>query len=142
MAGGVLLSVWGGFKKKIYTTQMGLIGLSIGLVVIGFAPGTMMVLAITGILFVGIMVSITNGPINAILQSTVDPAMQGRVFTLVGSLASAMTPLGLILAGSISELISIQIWYIAGGILTLGFGIGGFFSKSLMNLGEEGEVPA
>lgn len=142
VAGGVLLGVWGGFKKKIHTTQMGLIGLSIGLVVIGFAPGTMMVLAITGILFVGIMVSITNGPINAILQSTVDPAMQGRVFTLVGSLASAMTPLGLILAGPISELISIQIWYIVGGILTLGFGIGGFFSKALMNLGEEGEVPA
>ena len=142
VAGGVLLSVWGGFKIKIYTTQMGLIGLSIGLAVIGFAPGTMMVLAIAGILFVGIMISITNGPINAILQSSVDPAMQGRVFTLVGSLASAMTPLGLILAGPISELISIQIWYIMGGILTLAFGIGGFFSKALMCLGEEDEMPA
>lgn len=77
VTGDVLLGVWGGFKKKIYTTQMGLIGLSIGLAVIGFAPGTMMVLAIAGILFIGIMVSITNGPINAILQSSVDPAMQG-----------------------------------------------------------------
>jgi DHA3 family macrolide efflux protein-like MFS transporter len=102
----------------------------------------MMVLAIAGILFVGIMISITNGPINAILQSSVDPAMQGRVFTLVGSLASAMTPLGLILAGPISELISIQIWYIMGGILTLAFGIGGFFSKALMSLGEEGKSDA
>ena len=142
VAGGVLLGVWGGFKKKIYTTQMGLIGLSIGLGLIGFASETMMVTAMAGILFVGIMITITNGPITAILQSTVDPAMQGRVFTLVGSLASAMTPLGLILAGPISDLISIQIWYIVSSVLTLGFGIGGFFSKALMNLENEDELPA
>jgi DHA3 family macrolide efflux protein-like MFS transporter len=142
VVGGVLLGVWGGFKKKIYTTQMGLIGLSIGLGVIGFASETMMVMAIAGILFIGIMITITNGPINAILQSTVDPAMQGRVFTLVGSLASAMSPLGLIIAGPVSDLISIQIWYIVGSILTLAFGIGGFFSKTLMNLGEKGKSAA
>jgi len=142
VVGGVLLGVWGGFKKKIYTTQMGLIGLSIGLGVIGFASETMMVMAIAGILFIGIMITITNGPINAILQSTVDPAMQGRVFTLVGSLASAMSPLGLIIAGPVSDLISIQIWYIVGSILTLAFGIGGFFSKALMNLGEGGKSAA
>ncbi len=65
--------------------------------------------------------------------------MQGRVFTLVGSLASAMSPLGLIVAGPISDLISIQIWYIVGSVLTLAFGIGGFFSKALMSLGEEGK---
>jgi len=142
VVGGVLLGIWGGFKKKIHTTQMGLIGLSIGLGLIGFASETMMITAMAGILFVGIMITITNGPISAILQSTVDPAMQGRVFSLVGSLSSAMTPLGLILAGPISELISIQIWYIVSSVLTLGFGIGGFFSKALMSLGEEGEVSA
>jgi DHA3 family macrolide efflux protein-like MFS transporter len=117
-------------------------GLSIGLGVIGLASETMMTSAIAGIVFIGIMITITNGPINALLQSTVDPAMQGRVFTLVGSLASAMTPLGLILAGPISDLISIQIWYIVGSIVTLGFGILGFFSKALMSLGEEGSILA
>jgi hypothetical protein len=39
-------------------------------------------------------------------------------------------------AGPISDLISIQIWYIVGSIVTLGFGIGGFFSKALMNMEE------
>ena len=39
-------------------------------------------------------------------------------------------------AGPISDLISIQIWYIVGSIVTLGFGIGGFFSKALMNTEE------
>ncbi|MFV1949201.1 MAG: hypothetical protein ACC633_04605 [Anaerolineales bacterium] len=48
---------------------------------IGFASETMMVMAMTGILFVGIMITITNGPINAILQSSVDPAMQGAGYS-------------------------------------------------------------
>ncbi len=139
--GGVLLSIWGGFKKKVHTSQLGLLGLAVGLTVMGFTPGTLLPMAIVGIFIVGVMIPITNGPINAILQSTVDPAMQGRVFTLVGSLASAMAPLGLILAGPLSEFISIQIWYIVGGIVTLGFGIGGFFSKEYMGLEENSTSP-
>jgi len=132
--GGVILGIWGGFKKKIHTTQMGLIGVAIGTGIIGFAADTMMIPAIGGIFLFGIMISLTNGPINAVLQISVEPSMQGRVFTLVGSLASAMSPLGLILAGPLAELISIQFWYILSSILTLAFGIGGFFSKALMSL--------
>lgn len=134
VVGGVALGVWGGFKKKIHTSQLGLIGIAVGTGIVGFATDTMMIPAIGGILLVGIMISFTNGPINAVLQSSVDPAMQGRVFTLVSSLAGAMSPLGLILAGPIAELISIQFWYILSCVLTLGFGFGGFFSKALMSL--------
>ncbi len=138
VVGGLLLGVWGGFKKKIHTSLMGLIGLAVGLGVIGFAAENMMIPAIGGILLVGITISLINGPINAVLQSVVDPAMQGRVFTLVGSLASAMSPLGLIIAGPLSETVSIQIWYILGALLNVGFGVSGFFSKALMSLEDGG----
>jgi DHA3 family macrolide efflux protein-like MFS transporter len=136
VTGGLILGVWGGFKKKMHTTLLGLIGLSLGLGVVGFSPQSMMLLAVGGIFLIGSMLSLANGPILAILQSKVDPAIQGRVFTLVTSLAGAMAPLGLILAGPLSDLISIQVWYILGGLLTIGFGVGGFFSKALMNLEE------
>jgi DHA3 family macrolide efflux protein-like MFS transporter len=140
--GGIVLGIWGGFKKKIHTTQLGLMGLSLGLGVVGFATKTMMLPAIGGVLFLGMMISLANGPIGAILQGAVDPAIQGRVFTLVNSLATAMIPLGLILAGPLSELISIQIWYIVGAIFTLGFGIAGFFSKALMSIEDKEARPA
>lgn len=136
IVGGVLLGVWGGFEKKIHTSQLGLICLAIGLAVMGFTPGTLLPMAIVGILVVGIGIPMTNGPLNAIVQASVDPSIQGRVFTLLSSLATAMSPLGLIVAGPISDLISIQIWYIVGSVVTLGFGIGGFFSKALMNMEE------
>lgn len=136
IVGGVLLGIWGGFKKKIHTTQLGLICLAVGLAVMGLTPGSLLPMAIAGIFVVGIGIPMANGPLNAIVQAAVDPSMQGRVFTLLGSLATAMSPLGLIVAGPVSDLISIQIWYVVGSIVTLGFGIGGFFSKALMNMEE------
>ena len=136
IVGGVLLGIWGGFKKKIHTSLLGLILLAVGLAVMGFTPGTLLPMAIAGIFIVGIGIPLANGPLNAIVQAAVDPAMQGRVFTLLSSLATAMSPLGLIVAGPVSDLISIQIWYIVGSVVTLGFGIGGFFSKALMNMEE------
>ena len=140
VAGGLILGAWGGFKKKIHTTQLGLIGLALGMAVIGLASSNMMVLAIGGIFLVGIMISLTNGPIGAVVQSVVDPALQGRVFTLINSLAGAMMPLGLIAAGPLSDMISIQIWYLVGAVVTAGFGIGGFFSKALMSLEETSQA--
>ena len=50
--------------------------------------------------------------------------------------------LRLILAGLIFELRSIQFWHIIAIILTFGFGMGDFFTKILLNLREEGEIPA
>jgi DHA3 family macrolide efflux protein-like MFS transporter len=140
--GGIALSIWGGFKKKMYTSLLGLLGISIGLLIMGITPGSLMWLGIAGALIVGSFMPIANGPINAVLQASVEPSMQGRVFTLVGSLASAMTPLGLIIAGPLSDLVNIQIWYIVGGILTLGFGIGGRFSKTLMSIEDQPGAPA
>lgn len=140
VVGGLTLSIWGGFKKKIHTSQMGLIGLAVGLTIVGFTPGNLMWLGIAGILFVGVNIPITNGPINAVLQSTVEPSMQGRVFTLVHSLAGAMSPLGLIIAGPLSEFLNIQVWYIVGGAVTVAFGIGGLFSKTLLSLEDQAKT--
>ena len=53
----------------------------------------------------------------AILQGTVDPEIQGRVFTLFGSLISITSPLGLAMAGPISDWLGLQVWYLLAGVL-------------------------
>ena len=140
-AGGLLLSLWGGFQKKILTSQMGLIILSLGMAAIAFIPASRFPYAIAAFFLIGTALPLANGPINAILQSTVDPGMQGRVFTLTGSFASAVSPLGLIVAGPLAEVFNIQLWYIGGGIMTLLFGIGGLFSKALMTFEDNPHQP-
>lgn len=110
IGGGILLGIWGGFKKRIVTVMFGLIGLGTGMALVGWVAPDGFNLALVGMLLAGIMVPITNGSLGAIFQTAVDPAMQGRVFTLIGSLANGMAPIGLIFAGPLADRVGIQTW--------------------------------
>ncbi|MCP4420898.1 MAG: MFS transporter, partial [Chloroflexi bacterium] len=88
IAGGILLSAWGGFKKRVFTTLVGLIGIGIGFILIGLTPANLYWLAVVGAFLTGSMIALTNGPVRAIFQAAIAPEMQGRVLTLLGSLAS------------------------------------------------------
>jgi DHA3 family macrolide efflux protein-like MFS transporter len=65
---------------------------------------------------VGAAAALINGAIMAILQARVAADYQGRLFTLLASIAGAMTPFALLMAAPIAELFGIRFWYIAGGL--------------------------
>ena len=139
VTGGILLSVWGGFRKKIVTCLCGIIGLGVGVALIGIAPANFLMLAILGSVVLGTMVPIANGPIGALMQSIVRPDMQGRVMSLLNSGATAIAPLGLLIAGPFSDLVGIRVWFWAGGILCILIAVAAFFMPVLMNLEEHRE---
>jgi len=132
--GGVILSVWGGFKKKIVTSIAGIIGLGIGVMLVGFAPASLFIIAIAGNVILGFMMPIANGPIGALMQSIVRPDMQGRVMSLLQSGATAISPLGLLIAGPFSDLFGIRVWFWAGGIICVLIAVGAFFVPTIMNV--------
>ncbi len=132
--GGLLLGVWGGFKRRVVTSLVGLIGLGIGTTLVGLTPATMFALSVGAMFLVGGMSSITNGPILAVIQSTVEPEMQGRVFTLLNSVASMMAPLGLVIAGPLSDAFGVRTWFLLGGAVTTLLGLTGFLLPALLNL--------
>ncbi len=119
LLGGFLLGVWGGFKRRMYTSFAGVLGIGVASLVIGLLPASAFPLAVAAMFLSGFTNPIANGPLFAALQATVDPEMQGRIFTLLGSLASAMSPLGLIAAGPVSDHLGVQTWFWIGGIVTL-----------------------
>jgi DHA3 family macrolide efflux protein-like MFS transporter len=140
VAGGLLLSVWGGFKRRIYTSLLGLVGLGLGILIVGVAPGAFFWLALAGFGLAGVMSPLTNGPFFAILQAVVAPEIQGRVFTTMMSFSTAMAPLGLALAGPVADRFGVQLWYLVGGafcLLVSGLIIA---SPAMMRL-EEGRRP-
>ncbi len=141
IVGGIILGVWGGFKKRIVTVMVGLVGLGIGMAIVGLVPETGFNIALIGMALSGILIPITNGSLGAIFQASVDPSMQGRVFTLVGSLANGMAPIGLIFAGPIADALGIQTWFLIGGAVCALLGLWGFSNKSLMRVEEEDEKP-
>lgn len=138
--GGLLLGVWGGFKRRLVTTMVGLIGLGLGAMAMGALPPTLFVVALVASLFMGIFVSITNGPVHATLQVTVTPEMQGRAFTLLGSMAMAMSPIGLLVAGPLSDLFGVQVFYIAAGFMCILMAGVGLVDQQLINIDQHGSV--
>ena len=141
ISGGIMLSAWGGFRRRMITSLCGLTLMGAGVLVIGFTPATQLWMAIAAIFLVGLAMSLTNGPIHAIIQSTVAPEMQGRVFTLLSSLVSLMMPVGLIIAGPVADWLGVQTWYVAGGAVTLLLALSGFFNTTLLSIEEPPPQP-
>jgi DHA3 family macrolide efflux protein-like MFS transporter len=135
LLGGLFLSAWGGFRRRIYTSMMGLMLLGLGFVLIGVAPPTAFWLAVSGNFLAGFMNSMTVGPISAVLQARVDPDMQGRVFTLV-SLSAALGSVSLAIAGPIADAIGVQPWYFFGGLVCMLMGLCAFFVPAIVNVEE------
>jgi len=137
VAGGLILSTWGGFKKKIHTSLMGIIGMGIGILLLAYAPVQWFFLAVAGIGLVGLMNALANGPLHAIMQSNVAPEVQGRVFTVLNSATSAMSPLGMIAAAPIAELFGIRAWFLIGAIGALLMGAIGLLTPAIINIEDE-----
>jgi DHA3 family macrolide efflux protein-like MFS transporter len=134
VAGGLVLSVWGGFRRKIFTSMTGLIGMGVGALLTGMAPESAFVMAVAGYAFAGFMNPITNGPLLAFLQSRVAPEMQGRVFSLVQSGCGAMMPLGTLVAAPVANWLGIPAWFIAAGLVTAFMGLLGFSLPVVANI--------
>jgi MFS transporter, DHA3 family, macrolide efflux protein len=140
IAGGLALGVWGGFKRRILTSLAGILALSLGVALMGLAPETMLWVGIAAMFIMGFGSPMANGPIFAILQSTVRPEMQGRVMSLLNSGASAMMPIALIIAGPLADQVGVRTLYVAGGVACATIALACLFVRPLMNI-ERNAVP-
>ena len=134
VVGGIILSVWGGFKRRIYTAVAGIAGMSVGALLIALAPADGYWIAVVGMAIFGILNPIANGPFMAIMQAVVAPEMQGRFFTVMMTMSQGMVPLGLLLAGPVADAFGVQIWFLIGAIGLLVISAIFFFTPSLRNL--------
>jgi DHA3 family macrolide efflux protein-like MFS transporter len=142
LVGGLLLGVWGGFRRKVFTSLSGLMLMGIGVTAIAFVPSDKFALVVVFTLLAGAMNPIVNGPLHALLQSVVTPEMQGRVFTLTLSLSILITPLSLAVAGPVADLIGVRALYLVGGLSFLIAGGVAMFVPSIANVEENNARPA
>ncbi len=140
--GGLILAAWGGFRKKIHTILFGIVGMGLGILVIGLLPPEGFYVMLGLFLPIGIFNSIANSPFAALIQSTVEPGMQGRVFSLMSSMAQGMSPLALIITGPLADLFGVRFFYLLAGAACVILGCGSFFVPSLMQLEESRPVAA
>ncbi len=102
VVGGVLLSLWGGPKKRVHGVLLGCaLGGIIGLVGLGvgrtaaFWAGTAFTMSL--------IFPTVNASSQSIWQSKVPPDLQGRVFSVRLMMAQLGTPLAMLLAGPLAD---------------------------------------
>lgn len=134
LIGGMMLSIWGGTKRRIVPSMAALVLLGVSMAAVGFAPSALLSLAIGAMFCVGLTISFGAGLRVAIIQTVVPPQMQGRIFTLMGSTGSMMAPIGLFLAGPVADRWGVPVWYVLCGVITAVLGTITFFIPSIMHI--------
>ena len=102
VVGGVIMSAWGGPKRRIHGVLAGwFVGSLLGQAVFGMGSTLPVWIASS---FVWALVSpIINASNQAIWQAKVEPDVQGRVFATRRLIAWAVTPLAQLLAGPLAD---------------------------------------
>jgi DHA3 family macrolide efflux protein-like MFS transporter len=119
IAGGLLLSVVASKWKDISYIIASLMVMGITCVASGLlSPGAFAVFVVVSFLM-GAAAPFFNGPYMAMIQRAYDPAMLGRVISLVTSVMLLASPIGLLMAGPIVDELGIHVWFIGSGIVTI-----------------------
>lgn len=101
IAGGLLLTVWGGPQRRINGVLGFMLLNALFLALTGLRPSPILVgIATFGAFFCQPLFS---GMINVILQSKVEPGVQGRVFGTIIMVALSTQPIAFFLAGPLSD---------------------------------------
>ncbi len=99
--GGVLMSAWGGFKRRVHGVLAGWVVSSFFFSLVGL--GTSLPLWIVAIALSSVISPIINGSNQAIWQSKVAPDVQGRVFSARMLIAWMTNPISPLIAGTLAD---------------------------------------
>ena len=132
IAGGVLLSVWGGTKRRIHTVLIGGVGAGLfGIVWLGV--GQSILLWAIGSFFFAFFEPFVEGGNIAIWQVKVPADVQGRVFSARHLLVQVPYLSGILLAGYLAEAASIPGILICAGVACAVVFIAGFLFHQVRN---------
>ncbi len=135
--GGLALGVWGGFRRRIVTLLVALILDGAGLLLVILTPGSAFPLALPAIFLAGMMGALVNGAAIAIMQTTVPAEKFGCVFSMQLSLATAMAPIGLAIAGPTGDAFGPRPWFLLFAAIVILTGAAGFLIPDLMRIEEK-----
>jgi DHA3 family macrolide efflux protein-like MFS transporter len=105
VVGGLLISLWGGFKKRMDSIFIGEALTGLFLLVV-FGLGRSLPIWIIGVVIGGIFPIFTNGASQAIWQAKVASDVQGRVFSARRMIAWSVGPITPILAGLLADYVT------------------------------------
>ncbi|OMH20561.1 major facilitator transporter [Clostridium pasteurianum] len=123
LAGGLLLGVFGKFKKQITLITASIFMMGGSLSISGLLPSNGFIFFVLCCVIMGLSVPFYSGVQMALFQENIKPEYLGRVFSLTGSIISLAMPLGLIISGFFADRIGVNHWFLMSGIIIIGIAI-------------------
>ena len=116
VAGGLLMSIWGGFKSRVTTICAGLI--VFGSLAIGMGLSKRFALYLTLMIIYGVAITMVQTATTTLIQEKAETSMQGRKFGLLGAMYSGFLPVGMAIFGPMADEIPLQ-WIMVGSGVAL-----------------------
>ncbi|MDR6551657.1 MFS transporter [Paenibacillus qinlingensis] len=121
--GGVILSVIASKWKDITYMSLSLVVIGLTCLISGVLSKEAFLLFVILSFFMGSAAPFYNGPFMAMIQRAYEPAMLGRVISLVTSVMMLSSPIGLMLAGPTVDKYGVQMWFFWSGIIVIVTGV-------------------
>lgn len=117
LIGGLIIAAWGGGKSRVGLIAGSSLLFGVLSIALGFAPNVWVFFALMGL--VGLAVPFFSTPSMTLLQETVEPERQGRVFGFVGIVTAVAMPLGMLIFGPLADHVSVELLLVVAGVVTL-----------------------
>lgn len=101
--GGVLMSAWGGFKRRTHGVLLGWILSGLGMAMMGLGRNLYWWIPVA--IFIDLVQPLVDGSNQAIWQSKVAPDLQGRVFSARRLIAWFTNPITPIIGGTLADFV-------------------------------------
>ena len=126
--GGVVITIWGGFRNRIHTISMACIIMALLVIGIGIVKIFIVYLLLIGIL--GLIIPFFNTPTTVYFQENVKRELQGRVFGFLSIVTSTAIPLSMVIFGPLADIVSIESIFIVTGTIGLIVSVQMYFNKA------------
>ena len=103
LAGGLFMLVMKGFKRKMVAVVVSVYVIFLGYALMALTPTGLFWFMAMAALAAAFCLPVANASIQTITQTVVPKKILGRVSSVIGALASAASPLGMILSGVVVE---------------------------------------
>ena len=127
----LVLGMHKGINKKLRVFSVAIIIVGICSSAIGILPVSFFWLCSLFCFVLGISATLFNVPFYAYVQGSIAPEKMGRVMSLLLTICTIANPIGLLISGFFSEIVGVNNWFIATGILFVLNGLLCFFRVRL-----------
>lgn len=127
-SGGLLVSsliigIWGGMRRRFLMVALFIALLGAASLISGLLPASAFWAFVVLCFIMGGTGTFINVPLTAYTQETIAPEQMGKVFSLMMTLMTWAMPIGLLVAGPVSEMLGVDRWFAYSGVALIITGI-------------------